>query len=89
MKLIFCPICEDIVKLRKYLRKCDCGESGGYYLADGINAELTGEAVPLGIGNSTFITALRNRPMSGNGQRFEAFVIPKICLTVRQAEKEK
>jgi uncharacterized protein (DUF983 family) len=86
MKLIYCPECGDIIMLRKYLRKCECGASGGYYLADGTNAEIFGKAIPLGIGNHTFRTALQERPVSGNGKRFEAFVIPGTVLTIKQVK---
>lgn len=87
MKLVYCTACLDIVKLNRSLRKCICGKSGGYYLADGINVEIFGqEAVPLGIGNTTFRNALNNRPKHGSGERFEAFVIPKNCGTVKRLD---
>lgn len=42
--------------------------------------------MPLGIANSSFIDALKNQPEEGMGKRFEAFVIPKQCPTLRKIE---
>jgi hypothetical protein len=83
MKLIYCPACEDIVKCQKSGRTCQCGASGGRY-TDSLNAIYWGEAVPLGLANSSFVQALRQQPESGMGSRFEAFVIPKICPTFKK-----
>ncbi len=83
MKLIFCPHCEDVVKLRtEFRRVCRCGKSGGMYQPDGLNAIIDGDAVPLGFLNSSFSDALKERPQSGMGSRFEAFVILHRCPTV-------
>lgn len=83
MKLIYCTHCDDIVKLTHEPRTCECGRSGGRYFSDGLNAEIWGDAVPLGIANPSFAEALKNRPKSGHqGSRFEAFVIPEECSTV-------
>jgi hypothetical protein len=83
MKLIFCPHCDDVVKLRTEARRsCWCGKSGGMYQRDGLNAIVDGDAVPLGFLNSTLGAALKERPQSGMGSRFEAFVIPHRCPTV-------
>nr|WP_199048069.1 hypothetical protein [Dyella sp. ASV24] len=83
MKLILCPMCEDVVKLNLSGRFCDCGQSWGRYMDDGINAEIAGDAIPIGFANSELRTALTNRPRSGMGCTFSAFVIPEICDTVR------
>lgn len=96
MKLLLCPECQDVRKLGKlryttcecskcvqlYATFCECGESWGYYRADGLNAIVDGEAIPLGFLNSSLVDAIRNRPVSGDGSRFEAFVIPIVCDTV-------
>ena len=82
MKLIFCPNCHDIISLRWELRRCSCGESWGYYRDDGINSVIGGGAIPLGIANDSFTKALKNRPTHGQGERFEAFVIPESCGSV-------
>lgn len=82
MKLIVCPKCDDVLSLRTDRERiCECGRSGGRY-TDDLNAEIWGEAIPIGIANSSFIAALRARPDAGLGSRFEAFVIPRTCPTV-------
>lgn len=84
MKLLYCPACEDVIKLRSECpRACHCGQSWGHYLPDGLRAEIGGKAVPLGFANGELAYALRNRPASGQGERFAAFVIPRECPTVR------
>ena len=55
MKLFYCPQCHDVMKLHVYLRQCYCGESGGFYKRDGLNAVLIGEAIPVGIDNFSFL----------------------------------
>jgi len=82
MKLIFCPECHDVRSLAKALRICSCGESWGRYHNE-IDARVGGKAVPLGFANGSFVRALANRPVDGLGERFEAFVIPHQCPTVR------
>lgn len=82
MKLYFCKKCEDVRKMHSEKTTCACGSSGGRYMADGVSAEITGEAIPIGILNTSFLEALCNRPESGEGSRFEAFVIPTRCPSV-------
>lgn len=89
MKLIFCPECNDILKLSLRERVCECGQSGGKYLPDGIDAIITGKAIPLGIANSSFVKALENRPDEGRGERFEAFVMPHQCATITSKDQPK
>lgn len=85
MKLIYCPSCSDVVKLRLVRRRnCECGMSYGYYAEDGLNAVIGGLAVPLGFANPTFKYALDHRPKDGAGYQFEAFVIPVECPTIKQ-----
>jgi len=84
MKLIFCRECRDIVKLTYDIRYCLCGKSSGHYLRDGLTAIISGEAVPIGISNNSFSQAIANRPEAGQGNPFEAFVIPRVCATVKQ-----
>ena len=81
MKLIFCSKCHDIVKLGFKHRACLCGKSWGMY-KDRLNAIVGGDAVPLGILNSDFAEAIRQRPEFGDGARFTAFVIPEISGTI-------
>ena len=83
MKFIFCPHCHDIRRLfHGTVTSCQCGKSSGQYLADGVQAKLWGDAIPLGILNDSFVAAVRARPEEGKGERFEAFVIPRDCPTV-------
>lgn len=87
MKLIFCPHCHDIRKLQSNtVTSCLCGKSSGQYLADGVRAVLRGDAIPIGILNSSFVKAVKARPQEGMGERFEAFVIPRECPTVRSSD---
>lgn len=82
MKLIYCPECQDLFGLRYELRECSCKKSAGQYSGDGLHAIISGPAIPLGIDNASFRQALRLRPQAGQGEVFEAFVIPKICDTI-------
>ncbi len=88
MKLIFCPNCQDVRKLGKTMTFCECGASGGYYLEDGLHAEIFGDAVPLGIDNVSLSVALAARPKEGMGARFTAFVIPEVCSTITRLTVE-
>ncbi|MBK6616516.1 hypothetical protein [Ottowia sp.] len=74
MKLIFCPYCQDVLKLLAERRACECGRSWGNYV-DKRRASIGGSAVPLGFDNESLVSALEARPQEGSGQRFEAFVI--------------
>lgn len=84
MKLIFCTECSDIVRLLDYKRKCECKKSYGYYEKDGLNAVIGGKAIPWAISNPSFVRALQRRPEEGDGVRFDAFVIPRKCRTIKQ-----
>jgi hypothetical protein len=86
MKLVYCKECCDVFKIGYELKKCECGESWGQYDDDGLNARYAGAAVPLGIHNASLGKALRNQPLVGKGQPFQAFVIPEICDTYRKVE---
>ena len=89
MKLIYCSHCDDVRKLSYTLTTCECGRSFGKYDKDGLNAMYSGEAVPIGFANQSFMDAFLDQPESGQGQRFEAFVIPKKCPTFTQVKKIK
>ncbi|MCK9439726.1 hypothetical protein M0Q39_06735 [Patescibacteria group bacterium] len=67
------------------MRYCKCGKSYGQY-TDNINAEINKEAIPIGFSNSTFIYALLNRPETGLGKEFCAFVIPNHCESIKIIE---
>lgn len=95
MKLIFCSVCEDIVRLWPgYWRSCSCGQAYGRYsiagLAYGENArvaEVGGCAIPFGIPNPQFVLALQNRSI------FPAFfygveVPDNGDIVIREVDKE-
>jgi hypothetical protein len=83
VKLIFCPKCQDVVKLAvSKIRTCDCGEAWGRYV-DQLQAEIGGTAIPLGFANNGFGRALAARPRNGSGSSFDAFVIPHMCPTIK------
>lgn len=84
MKLIYCPRCHDVRKLQFGGVACLCGRSQGCYHEDGLNATITGDAIPIGIHGSSFVAALANRPEEGMGEEFVAFVIQKKCPTVTE-----
>jgi len=90
MKLLFCLHCQDVLKLQiDTTRYCDCGKSWGAYSGDGLNATFGGEAVPLGIANQSFAEAYKLSKLTNNepdlaGIRFEAFIIPEPCRTIRR-----
>ena len=82
MKLVLCRKCHDVFKLASTTRRCECGEVSGQYLADKLHAVYSGEhAVPIGFANDTLVAAVKNRPKSGWGERFTAFVIAENCET--------
>ena len=82
MKLLYCNHCKDTLSLSYTTKTCHCGESGGHYEADGLNATYYGNATPLGFTNDTFNFAKQRQPEWGNGFEFTAFVIPKVCPTM-------
>ena len=79
MKLLYCNTCRDIFSLSYTTKTCHCGESGGHYESDGLNATYYGNATPLGFTNNTFKHARERQPEFGAGFEFTAFVIPKVC----------
>lgn len=83
MKLLLCTECQDIVRLIDVKRTCKCGKVGGKYTGD-LNAIYFGETgVPIGFENSTLVKAVQNQPEIGLGEKFTAFVIPKVCSTYK------
>ena len=78
MKLIYCPECRQIISLTMEPTGCHCKRSGGLYLNQ-IFAVYWGDAVPLGIANSSFHAALKDQPDTAPGECFTAFVIEKKC----------
>lgn len=88
MKLVLCLQCDDVFKLARTVRTCECGECGGRYFANGVDAEYWGEtAIPLGFANSTLMRAVNNQPHSGLGEEFTAFVVTVHCPTMKKVER--
>lgn len=84
MKLLLCKKCRSIFNLSKDEEKtCFCGETKGKYVDD-INAKYEGPCFPIGFDNNSLINALKNQPKNGLGERFDAFVIPKSCPTMKK-----
>ena len=85
MKLLLCLVCQDIIRLQREIRQCKCGLVEGHYLADGINAEYSGDnAIPIGFANISFVKAINSQPENGPGREFTAFVIPKHCCSMKK-----
>jgi hypothetical protein len=84
MKLLYCKNCRDIFNLSYDVKTCSCGDTAGRYV-DNLNAIYTGKnAIPLGIGNSSFHEAINNQPLCGWGKEFDAFVIEVDCPTFKK-----
>ncbi len=92
MKLILCPHCGDVRALQREKVTCRCVSSWGYY-TDDTNTVIGGEAIALGIANSSLARAVREsntQPAPARtearrpGLRFEAFVIPMPCDTITE-----
>ena len=50
MKLLFCPYCQDVIKLQKVERTCLCGISKGN-MSDSSRAEVNQDTIVLGFHN--------------------------------------
>jgi hypothetical protein len=84
MKLVLCTDCQDIIRLVKETRTCMCGRVSGYYVDD-LHAEYTGDsAIPLGFNNRSLVRAVVERPKTGMGRDFIAFVIAEECETFKK-----
>lgn len=90
MKLLFCPECHDVRKLKvsKKMTYCNCKMSYGRYIDD-LYAEIGGLTIPLGFDNYSLRDALGDRPLEGMGERFTAFVIPEKCDTIKNLNIDK
>jgi len=73
MKLIYCPYCFDIFKLTKVMKKCSCGKVMGRYI-DNREAEVSKDAVSIGIGNGSFHNAELNLYTSENVHNREWYI---------------
>ena len=57
MKLIFCPYCGDLFKLRFDMKSCECGKVYGRYV-DNSQAEVNKDAISVAIGNGSLHNAI-------------------------------
>ena len=71
MKLIFCPQCEDVIKLTKDNRSCSCGYCAGKYNEDGKTATTSGKGVCLALSNLDLKKAIKalNDEQQDNGEK--------------------
>jgi len=84
MKLIYCPECLDVKKVRMLkVRYCACGKSWGYYLDDDLTAVVGGLAVPLAIENDKLREAVAQRPKAGRGSSCQVRVLPMEYDTLK------
>lgn len=84
MKLLFCPDCQDVFKLQKTVKSCQCGRCSGRYIN---NLEAVyNDGIPLGFDNTTLGMAIANQPVAGWGKKFDAFVIPKNVPTLTKTD---
>lgn len=95
MKLIYCPGCEDIVRLFETERFCRCGSSWGWYTDDLKTAYAVygGKAIPMGIDTDKLARALRVRtadvaPGLVKSIPFDAFLISADCDTFSCVESK-
>ena len=89
MKLIYCPSCKDVVKLRHEDRTCFCGKSGGRYI-NNVTVEIRGEAIPLCIGWRSFLASIRNRHENNlyDSVEFKSWIPPLVSNTIRREENK-
>jgi len=81
MKLIYCPRCEDIVRLMIWERQCICGASKGRYV-DENNAKVTDVAIPIGIDTDQFQDALEQK--NDECKKIDAWFFPSNWETIRK-----
>lgn len=78
MKLLFCPRCWDVIKLKeKQMRSCECGYVYGRYLTNEL-AEVSDIAISIAIGNGSLINAIddmkrHSKSTDGNADREEYY----------------
>lgn len=95
MKLLYCLECGDIFNLTKKEKACGCGKTKGKYLNNS-DAEYSGNAQPIGIGNGSFRQAYsiqkfkdkqnKGEPKCCEGVEFNAFFIPANATTLTKVE---
>lgn len=92
MKLILCTICQDVYKLTTGTKRtCKCEHTWGYYLDDGLKAEVSDnpDTIVLGFHNGTLVEAIHKQRREGDrpdgfGHSFTAFLIPDNAPNVKK-----
>ncbi len=86
MKLIVCLECQDVRKITTFGPTiCWCGKSRADLELDGLHATIQGPCKPLGFANSSFARAVTHQQERASCM-FTAFVIPKVCETVKRID---
>jgi hypothetical protein len=75
VKLLHCLDCGDLFRLDLEEKKCECSQSGGQYLPDGLHAEYYGHSRILGMMNPEWRHSLRNPPTAPYQKDYKWFVI--------------
>ena len=92
MKLIFCQQCQDVRKIMRCKTYCLCGKSWGEYWNDGINANIGGLSIVIGIRNDSFATGIRNITADlfvGNSLiEFTSFIMLESNSTIHKVEED-
>jgi DNA-directed RNA polymerase subunit RPC12/RpoP len=57
MKLIFCPVCQDVFKLIDTVRYCRCGNCSGRYI-DKLKAEVNGKGISIAFSSFSLSQAI-------------------------------
>jgi hypothetical protein len=83
MKLLYCKSCNDIFNINHDPKICTCGKSMGMY-TDTINAIYSGDCIPMGIANNSFLEAVKHPPMFEPSTSIVAFIIPVECKTFKK-----
>ena len=84
MKLIFCPECQDVLKLQMEKRECLCKKSGGCY-TDKVHAEIWGLAEAIGFSNPSFTTAYSHRKsLDPTLQNFSAWIFGSTARNIKR-----
>ena len=76
MKLMVCRRCDDVVKLRDYERKCECGKARGQYDAQG-RGVIRGPGMAIAFSNFDYPAAQAARHKTKRGAQFTAWFIEK------------
>ena len=76
MKLIFCPVCNDVFKLAQNIRTCKCGKCRAKYI-DNSKAVTNGKGICLAISNHSLAERLFVNPYDFDCKRnIECWIRP-------------